>query len=99
MAKEFAMSKYVDISQVEKLARDVTLANGIAKYRCIDPTLLYELSGIDIVRCKDCRYCSRELNVNREVWSTDESHLFCHFSKRLMRIDDFCSWGERKEDD
>lgn len=90
------MGRLIDSEEIEKREHDVVLANG-AKHHCFDTTILYEIPEA-VVRCKDCRYCSRELNVNREVWSTDKNHLFCHFSKRLMRIDDFCSWGERRED-
>lgn len=52
-----------------------------------------------VVRCKDCRRSSVEYTTDGGVWKTDDKHLFCKLTKHLMRVDDFCSWGERREDD
>ena len=51
-----------------------------------------------VVRCKDCKHSFGELSTRGGVWSTDAKHLFCNMTKHLMRVDDFCSWGERRED-
>ena len=39
---------------------------------------------IDIVRCKECYMCDEE--------------MWCSFYDSIMESDDFCSYGERKEE-
>ena len=51
-----------------------------------------------VVRCKDCKHSFGELATRGGVWSTDDKHMFCQMTKHLMRVDDFCSWGERRKD-
>ena len=44
----------------------------------------------DIIRCKECKHCRK----------VDESEYWCYgfcSPARLVRKDDFCSYGERKE--
>ena len=53
----------------------------------------------DVVRCKDCKRSSDEYKTKDGVWKTDDNHLFCKMTNHLMRIGDFCSWGERREDE
>ena len=45
---------------------------------------------VEVVRCADCKYCLKE----------DDYSLWCHgfcSPARLVRPDDFCSHGKRKE--
>lgn len=51
-----------------------------------------------VVRCKECKRSSDEYKTNGGVWKTDDRHLFCKMTKHLMRVGDFCSWGERREE-
>ena len=49
-----------------------------------------KLDTKDIVRCKDCKH------------HTQGSYMgygYCGFHKCLARENDYCSWGERREDD
>lgn len=45
------------------------------------------LNGIDIVRCKDCKYIGKVGGVN-----------VCRIHEISTRADDFCSFGERSEE-
>lgn len=47
-----------------------------------------------VVRCKDCTHCVRTTDI-------DGSGLFCAIWGRQwnrVQLDDFCSYGERRED-
>ena len=47
--------KYIAVDDLQRIARDLKLANG-AKHRCIDSTQIYELPKTeDIVHCNECR--------------------------------------------
>ncbi len=52
-----------------------------------------QLEGIDIVRCRECRYCKRKRGTFR-----GEPIIFyrCEENNRDVESDDFCSWGERE---
>lgn len=55
---------------------------------------------VEVVRCKDCRFFDHsDFGKGEEYWckhfvSTDD-YTYCH----KVDEDDFCAWGERKEDD
>lgn len=49
------------------------------------------IDAVPVVRCKDCRYKDRE-KVN------DKGFLICPASGMEITDDDFCSYGERKEE-
>lgn len=51
------------------------------------------LNGIDIVRCKDCKYW----HSNTE-YCDQFSHKSAGIAQR-MPPDDFCSYGERRDDE
>ena len=55
-----------------------------------------QLEGIDIVRCKECRYCKRKRGTFK-----GEPIIFyrCEENNRDVESDDYCSWGERKTDE
>ena len=46
------------------------------------------VDAVEVVRCKDCKYCDRG---NCDFW--DDGY------GAIVSMDDFCSQGERKEDD
>lgn len=51
-----------------------------------------------VVRCKDCKHC-RELNrKNRAEEAYADGILWCRNQSDGVWPDDFCSYGERKED-
>ena len=63
-------------------------------YKGLDGVELVEYA--EVVRCKDCKHFVRNSKVN-----TDRGD--CYFygigCLRAKKIDDFCSYGERKEGD
>ena len=54
---------------------------------------------VPVVRCKKCRRSSVEYWTRDGLQKTDDRHLFCKMANHLMRVDDFCSWGEEKMND
>ena len=40
----------------------------------------------EVVRCKDCRYAQ-----------DDVFHLFCELKSHKVMMEDYCSYGERRE--
>lgn len=56
------------------------------------------VDAVPIVRCKDCVYCKRY----NDVWylpKRDELLCTLHVANYHTTENDFCSWGERKEDE
>ena len=49
--------------------------------------------SIDIVRCKECRYCKKKRGTFK-----GEPIIFyrCTENNRDVESDDYCSWGERE---
>ena len=68
------------------------------------PEYIVEVSSIDdfgwfyradpkpIVRCKECKHSAPDEEE-------DKDGRFCFFMHTLVGGDDFCSWGERSQDD
>lgn len=52
---------------------------------------------VEVVRCKDCKF-HREVHYEDEGEPPCIKHV-CKLYKRAMQLDDFCSYGERKEKD
>lgn len=48
---------------------------------------------VEVVRCKDCE----NYRPFRPVFSDDKSHHFCRAHDRYMFVDDYCSYGVRKD--
>lgn len=46
------------------------------------------VDAVEVVRCGDCKY------FNFDIWSGR-----CRYGGRRMDVDDYCSRGERREDD
>ena len=55
-----------------------------------------QLDGIDIVRCRECRYYKRKRGTFK-----GEPIIFyrCEENNRDVENDDYCFWGERKGDE
>lgn len=56
------------------------------------------LDVVQVVRCEDCKYCEHCYPV-KAIGEEAEEGWYCKIRKRRMRHDDFCSYGERKEDE
>ena len=54
-----------------------------------------QLEGIDIVRCRECRYCKKKRGTFK-----GEPIIFyrCTENNRDVESDDYCSYGERRDE-
>ncbi len=73
----------------------------VDKSRCPSKVFFtYDVDAVEVIRCKDCKYFDHsDFGKGEEYWckhfvSTDD-YTHCH----EVIEDDFCSWGERKEDE
>lgn len=55
-----------------------------------------QLDGIDIVRCRECRYCKKKHGTFKGEPITS---YHCEEHNRDVESDDYCSFGERKGDE
>lgn len=61
---------------------------------CVDIDNAPTVDAVPVVRCKDCTHCVRTTDI-------DGPGLFCAIWGRQwnrVQLDDFCSYGERRED-
>lgn len=52
------------------------------------------VDAVEVVRCKDCAKCEPIQSGISGIWSYD-----CTFHDMEVNADDYCSYGERQEDD
>lgn len=80
------MAEYINRDEL----REALLRRGF--YPTFVKTALESLPAIDIVRCKDCKYC-------RQVESYGAYSCFCNGFGHTREVDarGFCSYGERRE--
>lgn len=50
------------------------------------------VDAVPVVRCKECNCFERNNTKKGEV-------LYCYYHEMNIKEDDFCAWGERKEDE
>lgn len=67
---------------------------------CKFETMLSEAPTVDavpVIRCKDCKYCdvSLVLPTGRKMYNCMEGS---HDHQTLLKLNDFCSRGERRKD-
>ena len=65
----------------------------VGSFCCVK--MMPEIDAVPVVRCKDCKHWSRNIHVNKE-------HGLCRtlsFIGITMHENDFCSRGERKENE
>lgn len=82
------MSRYIDIEAFNDWHDD-----GYDLYAYYNA--LEKAPHIDIVRCKECRYCKRKRGTFK-----GEPIIFyrCTENNRDIESDDYCSWGERESE-
>ena len=67
--------------------------NGMARLHVADIDAIPRVDAVEVVRCKDCvNYCGFE-HCKNGICDVDS------VSKRAVYPDDFCSYGERKDND
>lgn len=66
----------------------------VADYLVFAESMLKDVPDLNVVRCKECRYCKRRKGTFR-----GEPIFFyrCEEHNRDVESDDYCSWGERSE--
>ena len=91
--RAFSEAPSIDIEDyVPKAFHDKTCEALCHKHRKEVEAL--ERKHVDIVRCKECKWWIVVMDEN----NTDEDYLKCNMDK-WTNADDFCSYGERREDE
>lgn len=56
---------------------------------------------IDIVRCKECKFCTPNVCIERRSDGYENIVNICnkHTDEMIVALDDFCSYGERSDND
>ena len=88
------MSRYVDAEYIKAVMLNDRLMQGNAEFTLYAQqveTQVKALPGIDIVRCRECKHWCKG----------DEVYGICYRcpNTRQMKADDFCSYGERENDE
>lgn len=80
------MSRYIDADAIKgKAWKAESEACFYALEDVVSVTDIDEAPSIDIVRCQDCKYYEA-----KEDW--------CYWRDEAITADDFCSYGERRND-
>ena len=53
---------------------------------------------VELVRCKDCAHVNVEVR-DYAMYLPKQCELYCELDELPVKPDDFCSYGERKEDE
>lgn len=92
--KDNRMSKYINADKLIEYFRDTVINetdDAIATIR--DYLAMSSADVVEVVRCKKCKYFEKG-----EFIDEDKSVLgFCNFHEEPWWDTDFCSYGERKE--
>lgn len=93
------MTDYIKRTDAVKIAEKYGLANGsvLGRHTGLADCIARDISGLpaadvaEVVRCKDCEYLvNTTINAN--------GFLICDISDMEIAPDDFCSYGERREE-
>lgn len=97
------MSRYIEVDAVITAIAEFNkyedeleypyASDDLEEYKDDARLLIEDAPSIDIVRCKECRYCHR----NYVDMTPPYQHDYCYKFSRYMNADDFCSYGERRE--
>ena len=78
-------------------------------YRYVSEHQIDTAPSIDIVRCGECKYCGKD-HIKWSVKDDDGNWIDTKFNAcyaladakigiKEVSLDDYCSWGERKDDE
>ena len=93
------MAEYIKRTDAVKIAEKYGLANGsvLGRHTGLADCIARDISGLpaadaaEVVRCKDCEHLvNTTINAN--------GFLICDISDMEIAPDDFCSYGERREE-
>lgn len=78
---------------------DILNEKGIAFRADINDTILSMPEGdvAIITRCKDCKW--KEAIIEMGIEYPKQTSVLCGVHDIVMRVDDFCSYGEREDED
>ena len=85
------MSRYIDADALADKAKQYSLGCYEEDEWAVPFNEIYEAPSIDIVRCKECKH-------NWDGECTETNHLVNGMVAFDVLPDDFCSYGERKND-
>ena len=51
---------------------------------------------VDVVRCKNCKYCNRDITIERNKDGLEVVVNECTVLRKCVNDMDYCSWGERR---
>lgn len=49
-----------------------------------------------LIRCKDCKYCNRNITIERNKYGWETVVNECTVFKKYVNDIDYCSWSERR---
>ena len=93
------MTDYIKRTDAVKIAEKYGLANGsvLGRHTGLADCIARDISELpaadvaEVVRCKDCEHLvNTTINAN--------GFLICDISDMEIALDDFCSYGERRDD-
>lgn len=83
-------------AEMDKI-RTHSLVDGTARINLrLAKNIIEDMPGIDIVRCKECKFCL--VGVATAQYSNGKQRIenLCEKHKWSVGADDYCSFGERK---
>ncbi len=87
------MSRYIDADKAYETARNYhkDFARSIADLTSLREVLVDTPTAdvVEVVQCKDCKHCVIGVYTN----------LYCEHYDYGVNADDFCSYGERKDEE
>lgn len=106
------MSKYINAKEIERVIRndvplkllmtnslDCAIRNGIEIAKIISEKAK-PADVAEVIRCKDCVYSREMSKYEKEIHLENCIGCTMHsksYHDQIMKDDDFCSYGERKE--
>ena len=86
--------RLIDADRALEIVRDQGIAHPNAYHLTNYATLILReaptVDAVEVVRCRDCKY-------HEDTSITEYEH--CCLLSKTVRYNDFCSYGERKDDD
>lgn len=88
--------RLIDAYKLEDLVR-----SNSARYHCADDVIAAiagqpTVDAVEVVRCEDCRFFEQVEYYTGDAENPGFKNV-CRLLKRQMQRDDFCSYGERKD--
>lgn len=74
----------------------IELTESLSEDWCKQIDMMPTVDAVRVVRCKDCVFCRK---YNDKYYLPRKDTLLCINDGTEVSEDDFCSYGERREDD